>query len=187
MMQEEFKLKGMICSNCLKVLTTELKTTGAEILEIELGRIVIQYNSDRIARQRIVDSICENEFEIIQDQNIILSEQIKRWVVHYVWHTFHDEKLSNFLVRKLLKSYNILSKNFSSSNGRSIERYHVLLKMERVKELIQEGELSFSEIAYSVGYQNPSALSKQFKLETGFTLKDYKKSNIRSRIPVDKI
>tara|TARA_R110000868_G_scaffold373368_3_gene637393 strand:+ start:271 stop:834 length:564 start_codon:yes stop_codon:yes gene_type:complete len=187
MITEEFKIKGMICSNCLKVLTIELKTTGAEIMEIELGRIVIRYDSMTLARNRIIDSICENDFEIIQDQNLILTEQIKRWVIHYIWNTFHQEKLSDFLVRKLHKSYNVLSKNFSHTYGKSIERYHVLLKMERVKELIENEELNFSEISYSVGYQSPSALSKQFKIETGLTLKEYKNLNIHNRIPVDKI
>jgi AraC-like DNA-binding protein len=185
--KEEFKIKGMICSRCVKVLTTELKSTGAEILEIQLGRIVIQYDPEIVARSRIIDSICVNEFEIIKDKRIILSEQVKRWIIHYVWHTFHDQKLSDFLTRKLNKNYNTLSKNFSKNFSRSIERYHVLLKIERAKELIENEELSFSEIAYSIGYQSPSALSKQFKLETGLTLKEYKTHNIRNRIPVDKI
>ncbi|MEQ8624433.1 MAG: AraC family transcriptional regulator [Vicingaceae bacterium] len=187
MIQEEFKIKGMICSRCLKVLTMELKLTGAEILEMELGRIVIQYDPDTVSRNKIIESICENEFEIIRNPKLILSEQVKRWILHYVWNTFQDEKLSDFLVRKLHKSYNILSKNFSNNYGKSIERYHVLLKMERVKELIQNEELSFSEIAYSIGYQSPSALSKQFKKETGLTLKEYKHFNIGARIPLDKI
>ena len=85
---EEFKIKGMICSRCVKVLTIELRNTGAEILEIQLGRIVIKYDSKLISRTKIIDSICENDFEIIKDPRLILSEQIKKWVIYYVWNTF---------------------------------------------------------------------------------------------------
>lgn len=187
MIQEEFKIKGMICSRCLKVLTLELKSTGAEILEIQLGRIVIKYDEKLTPRTKIIESICVNDFEIIRDQKLILSEQIKRWIIHYVWNTFHEEKLSNYLERKLNKSYNLISKGFHYSDRMSIERYHVILKMERTKELIEEGKLNFSEIAYSIGYQSPSALSKQFKKETGLTLKEYKNLKIGTRIPLDKI
>ena len=73
MLREEFKVKGMICSRCLKVLTMELRSTGAEILEIQLGRIVIQYDPNVVKKNRIIDSICENEFEIISDSKVILS------------------------------------------------------------------------------------------------------------------
>ncbi|MBR9832397.1 AraC family transcriptional regulator [bacterium] len=184
---EEFKIKGMICSRCVKVLTIELRNTGAEILEIQLGRIVIKYDSKLISRTKIIDSICENDFEIIKDPRLILSEQIKKWVIYYVWNTFHEEKLSNYLERKLNKSYNLISKNFHESVGMSIDRYQVILKIERTKELLEEGQLSFSEIAYSVGYQSLSALSKQFKKETEMTLKEYKNLEVGTRVPLDKI
>ena len=187
MLREEFKVKGMICSRCLKVLTMELRSTGAEILEIQLGRIVIQYDPNVVKKNRIIDSICENEFEIISDSKVILSEETKRWIIHYVWHTFHEDKLSEFLSKKQCKSYNTISKNFKNIFGKSIERFHVLLKVERVKELINEGELTFSEMAYSVGYQSPSALAKQFKVETGMTLKEFKELGTGKRIPLDKI
>jgi copper chaperone CopZ len=42
---EEFKIKGMICSRCLKVLRNELKATGAKVIKIQLGTIVIEYDS----------------------------------------------------------------------------------------------------------------------------------------------
>jgi AraC-like DNA-binding protein len=53
--------------------------------------------------------------------------------------------------------------------------------------LIENGELSFSETAYAMGYQNLSALSRQFKRETGMTLKEYKNLDKGMRIPIDKI
>ena len=184
---EEFKIKGMICSRCLKVLNNELRATGAEVVEIQLGKVVISYNPNKIIRSLVDKIIQENEFEILWDKESILAEQTKRWVINYIWNTNHDETLSDYLVEKVNKNYDLLSKNFSKIYGKTIERYSILLKVERVKELIENGELSFSEIAYAMGYQNLSALSRQFKRETGMMLKNYKKLDKGKRIPIDKI
>ncbi len=177
----------MICSRCLKVLNNELRTIRAEVIEIQLGKIVIKYNPKKISRSLINRIIEENEFEIIWDKESILAEQTKRWAINYIWNSNHDETLSDYLVKKINKNYDLLSKNFSKTFGKTIERYSILLKMERTKELIENGELSFSEIAYAMGYQNLSALSRQFKRETGMTLKNYKKLDKGRRIPIDKI
>ncbi len=184
---QEFKIKGMICGRCLKVLNNELRATGAEVVEIQLGKVVISYSPNKISHSLIDKIIQENEFEILWDKESILAEQTKRWVINYIWNTKHDETLSDYLVEKVNKNYDLLSKNFSKIFGKTIERYSILLKIERVKELIENGELSFSETAYAMGYQNLSALSRQFKRETGMTLKEYKNLDKGMRIPIDKI
>ncbi len=184
---EEFKIKGMICSRCLKVLNTELKATGAEILEITLGKIEIRFNPEKISHALIEKIIQENEFEILWDKQSVLAEQTKRWIITYLWNTEQQENLSNYLTKRSAKSYDVLSKNFSKTYGKTIERYCILLKIERVKELIENEELNFTEITYLMGYQNLSALSRQFKRETGMTLKEYKNLGISQRIPIDKL
>ena len=85
---EEFRVKGMICSRCLKVLNDELRQAGAEILEIELGRVVINYSSQKISRSHIERVIRENEFSLIWDKETLLAEQTKRWVINYIWFSF---------------------------------------------------------------------------------------------------
>ena len=184
---EEFKIKGMICSRCLKVLNSELKATGAEILEIKLGKIIIRFNPEKISYSLIEKIIQENEFEILWDKQYVLAEQTKRWIITYLWNTEQQENLSNYLTKRSAKSYDVLSKNFSKTYGKTIERYCILLKIERVKELIENEELNFTEITYLMGYQNLSALSRQFKRETGMTLKEYKNLGISQRIPIDKL
>lgn len=187
MKTEKFKIKGMICSRCLKVLNNELRETGAEVLDIQLGEVTIKYNPNKINHSMITKIIHENEFEIIWNEDNVLAEQTKRWIINYIWNTDLKENLSEFLVEKLNKNYTYLSKNFSNVYGKTIERYCLKLKIERVKEFIENERLSFSEIAFRIGYQNASALSKQFKKETGMTMKDYKNLDAGKRIPIDKI
>lgn len=177
----------MICSRCLKVLNVELMATGAEVLEIELGKLVVRYDPEKINRALIDNIIQENDFEIIWDKESILAEQAKRWVINYIWSANFKQNLSSYLTKKMNKNYGLLSKNFSKSFGKTIERYSILLKIERVKEFVESKEVSFSEIAYVMGYQNLSALSRQFKRETGMTLTEYTNLDIGTRIPIDEI
>lgn len=184
---EEFNVKGMICSRCLKVLNTELKTAGAKVVEMHLGKVVISYDPKKINKSLIERIIQDNEFEIIWSKESVLSEKIKLWIINYLWNTNQEEKLSSFLQEKLHTNYGSLSKIFSKTFGKTIERYSLLIMIERSKELIENGQMSFSEIAYLMGYQHLSGLSRLFKQETGMSMKEYKNLDINKRIPIDKI
>ena len=184
---KEFRIKGMICSRCLKVLSVELKAIGAMVTDIELGRVVVQYDPAKIDRSVISRIICENEFEIFVDKETLLAEQTKRWIINYVWSTDLEENLSDYLVEKLGVSYQKLSKNFSGIVGKTLERYAIAIKTERTKEYLQLDRMTASEIAYMLGYQNVSALSRQFKKETGTTLTEYRASGTSDRIPLNMI
>ncbi|MBO6515086.1 MAG: helix-turn-helix transcriptional regulator [Bacteroidia bacterium] len=184
---KEFRVKGMICSRCLKVLNSELSAIGAEVLQIELGKFVIKYNPRLVKKSHILKVVLENEFELIYDETKVLAESTKQCVIRYVWDSDHRVKLSQYLVRRLNYKYSYLSGIFTKTYNLSIERYFILLKIERIKELIENGQLSFSEVAYKVGYQNLSALSRQFKIETGMTMKEYKNLGRSLRTPIDKI
>ena len=184
---EEYFIRGMICNRCLKVLKEELSAIGVEVKDIRLGRVQISYNSQEINYPKIEKILRENEFEILKDKESVLAEQTKKWIIKFIWETEHVENLSDFLHKQMNENYQVLSRSFSKIFGQTIERYYIQLKIERVKELIEYEELSFSEIAYSIGYQNTSALSRQFKRETGMTMKAYQELETSERIPLDEI
>tara|TARA_R110000751_G_scaffold69925_1_gene141868 strand:+ start:4460 stop:5023 length:564 start_codon:yes stop_codon:yes gene_type:complete len=186
MITQEFKIKGMICSRCLKVLNNELNATGAKVVDIQLGKVVINYRPEKIDRSIIEHIIVGNEFEIITSENEILGEQTKRWIINYIYNSDLSTNLSSFLRSNIPKKYSMISDNFSNIFGQTIERYAILLKIERTKELIEMGKLNFTQIAYLLGYSNLSGLSRQFKQETGDTMKKYKEKR-EVRTPIDKI
>lgn len=187
MKNEEYFIRGMICNRCIKVLKEELSAIGVEVKDIRLGRIQIMYNSKEIEFSKIEKILQGNEFEILKDEESILAEQTKKWILKFIWDTEQEENLSDFLSKQMNKNYQLLSRNFSKMFGQTIERYYIQFKIERVKELVEYEQLSFSEIAYSLGYQNTSALSRQFKRETGITMKAYKELETSIRIPLDEI
>jgi YesN/AraC family two-component response regulator len=157
-------------------LSAELEIIGAEIIELELKKIVIRFAPDKTIRSLIKGIISENEVEITLDKEVVLAEQVKWWVIAYVWDTDQQENISNYLVDKMSTNYDFLNRTFSIVFEQTIERHHTLLKIERAKELIEDNELSFSRISYILGYQNLSTLSRQFKSETGMTMNEFRKA-----------
>jgi len=71
--------------------------------------------------------------------------------------------------------------------GKSIERYYILQKIERAKELIVYGEQNLTEIAYELGYSSQQHFSRQFKKETGLSPSHFKDVKENKRIYIDKL
>ena len=187
MITETFNIKGMICTRCLKVLNNELRTSGAEVVNIQLGKVTIKYQPDKLEKTAITKIILDNDFEIIEGNDVLLAEQTKRWVINYVWNTDLEKNISEYLSANLEERYIQISRNFSKVFDQTIERYCLLLKIEKAKEAIEVDGVSFKEVAHMLGYQNSSALAKQFKKETGITMKQFRIQSDISRIPLDKI
>mgnify|MGYP002624592612 CR=1 FL=1 len=182
-----YNIKGMVCSRCLKVLKNEMEVIGVKVNVLQLGFVQLEFDIDSIKQFQVEKIIENNDFEVIKNRDRILAEQTKIWIIKYVWESDFSKELPLFLSEGLGKSYQVLSRNFSKIFGQTIERYSIKLKVERVKESIHNGEKNFSEIAYSLGYQNPSALSRQFKKETGLSMRNYQKLGRNERLPIDEL
>lgn len=68
-----------------------------------------------------------------------------------------------------------LSRWFKECIGETYTEYIKRLKINEVKRLLTESELSLKEIALKVNYSSDSALAKAFKKETGLTPQTYRK------------
>ncbi len=49
------------------------------------------------------------------------------------------------------------------------------LRMQRAEELIVRSNLTFSQVAFSIGFSDPKYFTKCFKKETGMTPSEYRK------------
>ncbi len=182
-------INNMICDCCTKVIKIELEKYGISIIKAKLGEIKISYNSRAIKMQKIETILEENGFEIIKDKDDILVENIKRAIIDMVHHTTFNAMVRNsdYLVGKFGKTYPYLSSLFSKYEGITLEKYIILQKIEKAKSLIQENELTLSEIAFSMGYSSVQYLSTQFKSITGISVSDFKKSPASYRKSIDKV
>lgn len=185
---ETLFLKGMLCNCCMRTVRELLEKQKVEILSVRLGKVVFVNNTNQ-SIHHIEKQLELNGFAIVKNKELILVEQIRAAVVELIHLANNSNSLirnSDYLVEKLGYSYSYLSSVFSKIEGITLEKFIILHKIEKVKELIDYGELSLSEIADMMGYSSVQYLSNQFKNLTGSSVSDYKKGD-GERKPIDSL
>ena len=158
--------------------------------KIDLGYAVVN-NQNVIQENALESELKKAGFEIIKSKEEDISEKIKI-SIHKLFLEIETKDLANFNLRKHLESeiqlpYKIASEVFSKQNKNTIEHYFILHRIEKVKAIINDTDYSFSEIAFKLGYNSPSHLSKQFKSIEGLTMGNYRRKSSNRRKHVDKI
>tara|TARA_R110002126_G_scaffold3477_2_gene19821 strand:- start:17300 stop:17866 length:567 start_codon:yes stop_codon:yes gene_type:complete len=188
MKQQHFHIKNMVCSHCAEVLEEKLLSADFKVKKMELGELTLANPITNVKYQRLIKVVNTNGFEIINDQGSKLVEQIKQLIIQLVRTNKElNGKLSEYLSSQLNKEYQYLSRLFSNVEGKSIERYYILQKIERAKELIVYGEQNLTQIAYELGYSSQQHFSRQFKKETGLSPSHFKEVKENKRVSIDQI
>ncbi len=173
---KEFHVKNLSLKSAAMLLSEKLTDLGFSVVKIVPGIIKLN-NLNENEEQRLNEILDRYGFEIIKDKEIILVEQIKQAVIeliHYMNNMNSVVRKSEYLVEKLGKSYSHLSRVFSKHEPITLEKYIIFQKIERIKELIDQDELTLSEIAYMMDYSSVQYLSNQFKKITGYSVTEYK-------------
>jgi len=169
------------------VLKDELKANSIELHQIELGRLRLDIDDLDLDKLEVV--LKENGFSLIDSTEEKLTEKVKVELIKTMQELpiQMDKKLSEHLADVLGYEYSKISKIFSFTQGVTIEKYFIKLKIEKVKELIQANEHNFTEMAQLLGYSHINHLSRQFKSETGMSLSTCKAQQTNFRNSLDKI
>ncbi len=181
----------MVCNRCLKVIMQELQELGVTVLSLELGRLLVE--APKKTNNEIVNAVTTvlhaNDFEIVQSEEEMLVERIKLILIEQLQELplYIKVKISELLASSLHRDYKTLSKLFSANEQTTIEKYFIKLKIEKVKELIQLKQHSFSEIGYLLDYSSINHLSRQFKEVVGMSMTDYKNTENWKRNFYDEI
>ncbi len=180
-------IKNMVCPRCKTAVKAAFESLNIKILSIELGSVEIEAELSKEKLAAADASLKNLGFERIDDKKSQTIEKIKNAIITLVHHTDHDIKtnLSTFIVSQIHQDYNYLSNLFSEIEGKTIEKYFIAQRIEKVKELIVYDELSLSEIAYRLGYSSVAYLSNQFKKTTGLTPSFYKNLQGNNRQNLD--
>ena len=184
-MKKTLHIKNMVCDRCKSTVMRELNTLGYDIKSVELGQIILDEKKS-IENSKLEKELKKHGFEIIQEETEVLIEEMKIVLIKKIENQ-DDANISSFLTKTFNKSYSALSKVFSKTEGMTIEKYEINLKIEKVKELIQLGQLNFSEIAYTLNYNNSGHLAKQFKNVTGMSMTEFKNLQKWNRKSLDQI
>ena len=184
-MSRVLHLKNMVCDRCKTTVLNIFKEVEISVISIELGNIVVEDFQFKKLNE-LENKLIKHGFELLKDENKKIIEKIKIELINKLTGLKSEEHL-NLLSKTLGKSYAILSKLFSKSEGITIEKYFINLKIEKVKEHIQLNQLNFTQIAYSLNYKSSSHLAKQFKMTTGMSMTKYKELQNWNRISLDRI
>jgi YesN/AraC family two-component response regulator len=183
-------IKNMVCDRCEMVIETALSALGLEVNHVQLGKAEVTRNGDHPSLKEIERELDRFNFGLIKDEESIIAEKVKTSLIQWVESgslETDDTALSDYLAKKLTKSYASISRVFSKKEELTVEKYFIRLKIEKAKELVEYGNLSFSEIAYQLGYKNLQHLSRQFKEITGMSMSEFQKLQNPERTSLDKI
>lgn len=191
MNQATLHIKNMVCPRCVRVVKEELGRLGLKVSCVTLGEAKIEYGEavDPAALKATVKAALEqNGFELLESDTARVIEEVKRLIIELVQSGKVREmtvNLSVYVEQETGKDYHALSSLFSSVESMTIERFFILQRIERAKELLVYDELSLGEIAYRLGYSSTAHLSSQFKHFTGISPKAFKGLRESGRLPLD--
>lgn len=179
----------MVCNRCVRVVREDLENIGLKVSNIDLGFVEIEGNLDETFYKQVQNLLQKDGFELIENHQSAIVENIKRLIINEI-HSGKNEKplsqnFSDFLVKHIGHEYSYLSTLFSTIEKTTIEKYIIAQKIERTKELLFNGELNLSEIAWNLEYSSVAHLSNQFKQVVGITPSEYKRQKSKNRLPLD--
>ena len=182
-------IKNMVCDRCIRVVREELERLGITVAAVQLGRAEVTAPEDGLDLAAVGRTLATNGFELLQNHQAQLVERIKTTILDLI-HSGGLEELpfnySHYIARRVGRSYNYLSTLFSQVENLTIEKFIILQKIEKTKELLIYDEFTLSEIAYRLGYSSSQHLSGQFKAVTGLTPTAFRRGKGKRR-PLDQL
>lgn len=175
--RETLRIKNMLGKCCIKVVRDVLEANHMVVESVEQGKAVVLINQENYNRAAINRQLETYELGLIGSKEELIIDDIKKAVIDLIHRMNNVNSIvqkSDYLVEKLGMSYQKMSRIFSQHEAITLEKYIIQNKIERIKELINQGEFTLSEIAYMMDYSSVHYLSNQFKKVTGHSVSDYK-------------
>ena len=95
--------------------------------------------------------------------------QVRRHIIDHVDEVPDPDKLA--ILYGLPR--NTLREGYRFVYGKTIHQYHADHKLESAMQMLNSGEFLVKEVAFKIGYQNPSHFISAFKKKFGYTPKQY--------------
>jgi len=171
------------------VVKTIFEKLGLHPVQVELGEVTLQENDISDIKEQLKQELQSFGFDLLDNKKTKTIEKIKNRIVDLVQNKNSNLQitLSDYLVQELHQDYSALSNLFSQVEGITIEKYYIIQKIEKVKELLVYDELSLSEIAFQLNYSSVGYLSNQFKKVTGLTPSHFKRMQTIKRKSLEEL
>ena len=183
---QELHIKNMVCDRCIRAVRQELERQGYIVQHLELGRATVERSLIELVF--LEEGLEALGFELLTDRNTRIVNQIKTLIIDLIQSGQVAKltiTLSDYLSGHMKMDYAYLSHVFSTTEHLTIEKFWIMQRIERAKELLSYRELPISEIAVKLGYSSLSYLSNQFKQITGMTPAAYRDLHTPDRNSLD--
>lgn len=163
----------MESSRCKTLVSQEMNKLGLQNITVELGEVEFEGDiSDK--NLQLFDVALKNlGLEVLVDKRTRLVAEIKDAVYQLVYLTddLPKQNYSDYISEKtnVSYSYSSLSNIFSAKEKITLEKYIIIQRIERVKELLIYTDTSLNDIAFKMRFSSVAHLSNQFKKVTGLT------------------
>ena len=181
----EIRIKNMVCRHCVaKVAEVASSIPGLELRGVRLGSIDVEGTPAESDIELLDSRLKEEGFEVIRsrEESIVAGIKARLQQLSRGGEGLRAD-IASELEDALHLSFRTLSRTFAAVEGRTIENYFTALRIERIKELLLDGELSLSEIAYVTGFSSVPHLSNRFKQATGMTPTQFRSMGQRTLLP----
>jgi AraC-like DNA-binding protein len=160
-----------------KILEDQLDSLDLSYTLIAFGEVDVRQDIPKLKLKELELRLNEYGIEIVESQRSVMIQKIKDAIVEMVYmdEKLPTSKISTFLAQKLKHSYGYISNLFSDVTYNSIEKYIILQKIERAKQLIITNDFNYTEIAWKLNYSSVAHFSTQFKNTTGLTPTAFKR------------
>ncbi|HCE53482.1 MAG: helix-turn-helix domain-containing protein [Lutibacter sp.] len=179
----------MVSNRCKMAVKDALRKLKLHFVVVDLGEVDIMENINDEQRAMLKQELYNSGLELMDDKRAMLIEKIKNVIIEMVHYSEEAIKVnfSDYLSEKLNHDYTYMANLFSEVQGTTIEQFIIVHKVERIKELINYGELNITEIAWKMNYSSVAHLSNQFKKVTGLSPSHFKQIKEKRRSPIEEI
>ena len=174
---------------CIRLLQNILQQNNFTVSAIGLGFVEIELTKEK-TEDEFLQILKTESFEILLNKDKIKVEQIKQAVIeliHYMNNVDSIIRKSEYLIEKMQMSYQQISRLFSKYEDITLEKFIILHKIEKVKQLLENEDYTLSEISFMMDYSSVQHLSNQFKKITGYTVSGYKELKNKPKTPIEDI
>jgi AraC-like DNA-binding protein len=174
-MEKRMRIKGMVCRRCIATVKDIFMAEGFRVHDIGLGEVQYSPGGPEASLEKVRAHLAAEGFAPLDDKQSRIIARVKELVeAHLSGPEHHNHNFSEMVTEALYMDYDAVSTLFTATQGITLERYLIGRRHEKAKELMQNPNLTFTDIAFELGYSSVHHFSNQFKRITGLSPSAYR-------------